>query len=446
MSFDRDFSVMVTPEGQRVPLMHYQNLILIDIELNEGEPETATPEPAPSLPDSATPRVSRGLAVGSFLAAALAFVAVSLDAVIEPIRGLRQRECFEASFAGCGAMADAFRADSGVVAGMLERDPAKLPLLRAAHRHAQFHLDYEDTSWASFSWSNGALRVVLGGPPCQPVAPTGKRLGIGDPRSAALLGFVNIFRRLQPHMAVLEDTCKYYGLPVPRGVHKCAACRVSNLTRARTYHTSRGAETSHRVTFEFDIDGPVATQSRDGAKYLLVGVTQTRAGHYVYAAGQRRKSDFVGDDDVPSTFRALHASLKSRGIEIGTAVFDFGGEFNSVAADAMLAQLGVAYRPRASDQHVDRVESEHRRIYEGMRPAILTSGAPANLWLDCALDRCDKSNCFARDGVTPHEALFQSVPDTSTLVPFYPHIYDNLGHDSRHDSRGIAARYPVVCT
>ena len=146
MSFDRDFSVMVTPEGQRVPLMHYQNLILIDIELNEGEPETATPEPAPSLPDSATPRVSRGLAVGSFLAAALAFVAVSLDAVIEPIRGLRQRECFEASFAGCGAMADAFRADSGVVAGMLERDPAKLPLLRAAHRHAQFHLDYEDTS------------------------------------------------------------------------------------------------------------------------------------------------------------------------------------------------------------------------------------------------------------------------------------------------------------
>ena len=54
--------------------------------------------------------------------------------------------------------------------------------------------------------------------------------------------------------------------------------------------------------------------------------------------------------------------------------------------------------------------------------------------------------CFARDGVTPHEALFQSVPDTSTLVPFYPHIYDNLGHDSRHDSRGIAARFPVVCT
>ena len=32
MGFDRDFSVMVMPEGQRVPLMHYQNLILIDIE------------------------------------------------------------------------------------------------------------------------------------------------------------------------------------------------------------------------------------------------------------------------------------------------------------------------------------------------------------------------------------------------------------------------------
>ena len=108
---------------------------------------------------------------------------VNLDAVIEPIRGLRQRECFEA-FAGCGTMADAFRADGGVVAGLLERDPAKLPLLRAAHKDAQLHLDYEDTSWASFAWSAGALRVVLGGPPCQPVAPTGKRLGVGDPRIA----------------------------------------------------------------------------------------------------------------------------------------------------------------------------------------------------------------------------------------------------------------------
>jgi hypothetical protein len=239
----------------------------------------------------------------------------------------------------------------------------------------------------------------------------------------------------------LKDTCKYYGLPVPRGVHKCAACRVSNMTRARTYHTSRGTETSHRVTFEFDLHGPVATQSRDGAKYLLVGVTQTHAGPYVVAAGQRRKSDFVGDDDVPSTFRALHASLKSRGIEIGTAIFDFGGEFNSTAAEAMLAQLGVAYRPRASDQHVDRVESEHRRIYEGMRPAMLTSGAPANLWLDCALDRCDKSNCLARDGVTPHEALFQtSTRPTPSPRPKTTSRSSALSSNSRVSRRTTSSR------
>ena len=347
MSFDRDFSVMVTPEGQRVPLMHYQNLILIDIELNEGEPETATPEPAPSLPDNATPRVSRGLAAGSFLAAALAVAVVSLDAVIEPTRGLRQRECFEA-FAGCGSMADAFRADGGVVAGMLERDPAKLPLLRAAHRHAQFHLDYEDTSWASFSGrtarcaSCSAVRRV--NPWHLPASGSGSATHAA-PRCWASSTSSGACSHTWLSSRTLANTT---GFRFP-AVHKCAACRISNLTRARTYHTSRGAETSHRVTFEFDLHGPVATQSRDGAIYLLVGVTQTRAGHYVYAAGQRRKSDFAGDDDVPSTFRALHASLKSRGIEIGTAVFDFGGEFNSVAAEAMLAQLGVAYRPRASD-------------------------------------------------------------------------------------------------
>ena len=67
---------------------------------------------------------------------------------------------------------------SGTGSQAIERDPAKLPLLRAAHKDAQLHLDYEDASWASFAWSAGALRVVLGGPPCQPVAPTGKRLGI----------------------------------------------------------------------------------------------------------------------------------------------------------------------------------------------------------------------------------------------------------------------------
>jgi len=53
---------MVSPEGERVPLMHYNNLILIDIELDEGEPETATPKPAPlRRPAAARPARPRAM-------------------------------------------------------------------------------------------------------------------------------------------------------------------------------------------------------------------------------------------------------------------------------------------------------------------------------------------------------------------------------------------------
>jgi len=61
---------------------------------------------------------------------------------------------FEA-FAGCGAMADAFRADGGIVAGLLERDPAKLPLLRAAHilllQTGDVVLDDSSADWSRLS-------------------------------------------------------------------------------------------------------------------------------------------------------------------------------------------------------------------------------------------------------------------------------------------------------
>ena len=61
----------------------------------------------------------------------------------------------------------------------------------------------------------------------------------------------------------------------------------------------------------------------------------------------------------------------------------------------MYADLGIAPRPRVSEVHVDAAEIAHRRIYEGVRPALAAAKAPENLWELCAQDFIAKANCAA---------------------------------------------------
>lgn len=51
----------------------------------------------------------------------------------------------------------------------------------------------------------GELDVLVGGPPCQPFSPAGKRAGLSDPRASPLKYFIKAVKEMQPQAFVMEE-------------------------------------------------------------------------------------------------------------------------------------------------------------------------------------------------------------------------------------------------
>jgi len=51
----------------------------------------------------------------------------------------------------------------------------------------------------------GELDVLVGGPPCQPFSPAGKRASLMDPRASPLLEFVRVIKEAKPRCFVMEE-------------------------------------------------------------------------------------------------------------------------------------------------------------------------------------------------------------------------------------------------
>jgi len=245
----------------------------------------------------------------------------------------------------------------------------------------------------------------------------------------------------------LVDTCRTYGLPIPRRNTRCAACKMGNLMRRPEASKSRGQRDTaraHSVHIKLDLFGPVDPRSRAGSAYMLIGSIYTgpESPRYVVGAGLRAKSDVVADVNGWSAFRAIHAALRARGVTITSAEFDGGGEFAGGGANAMFAQLGIDPQSRTTDTHVGAVEVQHRRIYESVRPSTLAAGVPPELWEDNALHAIHMRNIATHDGVSAHAALFQEQPDTSNVMPFYSWVRAlTSDYTRRFDPKAIAARY-----
>ncbi len=62
-----------------------------------------------------------------------------------------------------------------------------------------------DELLATASLKKGEVDVLIGGPPCQPFSPAGKRLGLSDPRASPLKYFVRAIKELKPKVFVMEE-------------------------------------------------------------------------------------------------------------------------------------------------------------------------------------------------------------------------------------------------
>jgi DNA (cytosine-5)-methyltransferase 1 len=53
--------------------------------------------------------------------------------------------------------------------------------------------------------SSGELDILIGGPPCQPFSPAGKRAGLNDPRASPLKYFIRAIKEIRPAAFVMEE-------------------------------------------------------------------------------------------------------------------------------------------------------------------------------------------------------------------------------------------------
>ena len=85
------------------------------------------------------------------------------------------------------------------------RDTVKtnLPDLRFIDRNIDDVTTKELLDLASIA--KGEVDILVGGPPCQPFSPAGKRMGLSDPRASPLKYFINAIRELQPKAFVMEE-------------------------------------------------------------------------------------------------------------------------------------------------------------------------------------------------------------------------------------------------
>lgn len=55
------------------------------------------------------------------------------------------------------------------------------------------------------SIEKGEVDVLIGGPPCQPFSPAGKRVGLSDPRASPLRYFIKAVKEIKPRAFVMEE-------------------------------------------------------------------------------------------------------------------------------------------------------------------------------------------------------------------------------------------------
>ena len=119
---------------------------------------------------------------------------------------------------GLGRLADfaatvpsaALEDDGAHIVALLENSPDKLPTLRERFPGARIYEDYSDGEWAGFAfWPQQAIRLLTGGPPCQDVAPTGRRRGFRGRNAAAVIGFAILARESGADFVCLENVTAF---------------------------------------------------------------------------------------------------------------------------------------------------------------------------------------------------------------------------------------------
>jgi hypothetical protein len=191
--------------------------------------------------------------------------------------------------------------------------------------------------------------------------------------------------------------------------HLCSACEMGKLKRSSHKTKSDPSFDKPLQLLHMDLCGPIAVQSLNGKKYILVLVDEF--SRFTWVEFVRKKSH------VPMLLINLLKRLQVlHGMQVRVIRSDNGTEFKNSTIEDYLASVGITHNfsaPRTPQQN-GVVERKNRTLVEAARTMLNASGLPLSFWAEAVSTACytqNRSLVVKRQEKTPYQLLYNKRPN-----------------------------------
>ncbi|KAJ9561558.1 hypothetical protein OSB04_006718 [Centaurea solstitialis] len=191
--------------------------------------------------------------------------------------------------------------------------------------------------------------------------------------------------------------------------HLCSACEMGKLKRSSHKTKSDPSFDQPLQLLHVDLCGPIAVQSLNGKKYILVLVDDF--SRFTWVELVRKKSQLpVLLINLLNRLQVFH------GLQVKVIRSDNGTEFKNSTIEEYLNSVGITHNfsaPRTPQQN-GVVERKNRTIIEAARTMLNASGLPLTFWVEAVSTACytqNRSLVVKRFEKTPYHLLYNKRPN-----------------------------------
>ncbi|KAK4695272.1 putative transposase, partial [Phenoliferia sp. Uapishka_3] len=197
----------------------------------------------------------------------------------------------------------------------------------------------------------------------------------------------------------------------------CIKCSQGKITRKPVRKVALRHASSNLERIAVDVWGPSRVVGLGGARYIFAIIDQH--SRYMVGFAQQLKSQAL-----PNLQAWTRKSERLQGRKLVEIRSDHGGETKSNAMTDWCEKGGYAHELANVRSHDENgiIERQFRTILNMVRTALLESGLPLFLWVECFLASIYVKNRLPTRGLiganakkTPYEVWFGSKPDLSKI-------------------------------
>ncbi|KAJ9561321.1 hypothetical protein OSB04_006481 [Centaurea solstitialis] len=191
--------------------------------------------------------------------------------------------------------------------------------------------------------------------------------------------------------------------------HLCSACEMGKLKRSSHRTKSDPSFDKPLMMLHVDLCGPIAKQSLNGKKYILVLIDEF--SRYTWVEFVKKKSH------VPLLLINLMKRLQVfHGVQVRVIRSDNGSEFKNSTIEDYLTSVGITHNfsAQSTPQQNGVVERKNRTLVEAARTMLNASGLPLSFWAEAVSTACytqNRSLVVKRQEKTPYQLLYNKRPN-----------------------------------